>query len=485
MADASSRQVRAPSATIATSGSSDVIDSWSLVSEINNFPGIQWSSHIGYDGSVIALLGPETIKKAEELQAVVLAGEWEELQASFDDDKGGRLELPGFQLAPSLTTAPGSSGLKFSGIHAAAKLSLYRPFVYAAGKIEMFLEKKMIDHASVAQRILDLLVLMTQAWTDRKDKTIAGFTEEEIQEAEAQNAEVLPLVEQMLRASIPFTELKELKGLSFMDNNHINTWLVSQLRQPGIDFFQSMAGIAQEFRFFYRPPTEKFPNGYFASYKQSWADTPIEKTIDVMPQFNSNPGIRQVLPLTKVVVTGLRPKLLLEDGDLKEAKVVETTTAMVGYPEKKPPGMGRTLSIPPPAFVPNDYIPPAVSDFSPPDAIDCEGYEKAKEEEAQATKQRNESFFRLCRRHAELVWSDVVLGKSQVTILTDLDFGWEVGSRYKVSVATEQGQTQLLTGFLSRANHDFTNTGASARAGSTLSFTHVEFGGFSLRSSVD
>lgn len=267
-------------------------------------------------------------------------------------------------------------------------------------------------------------------------------------------------------------------GFKDYSANEANALLITQevkkvyINSAG-DFFQKVSQFESMFQMQFIPDPTTLSAGKFIDFDDIVGGTPEDKTVSVR-SISITAGAKGFIPVTAVIMTGLSSdnttKLLHISGD-----------GIAVWPETIPPG-GGIYNISAPPWL-NTMVMPARSgaevliDPGLPSLLDLAAYEdKLKAEQLGA-----ETVIELAQKVATSVCRSVYVNKSlensRATIYTLLDMSWEVGKRYKI---TQDGGTELFTGFLQSMTHRIGSSPGRTDAATQLSFTHVEATGFTL-----
>lgn len=260
--------------------------------------------------------------------------------------------------------------------------------------------------------------------------------------------------------------------------NEANALLITQevkkvyINSAG-DFFQKVSQFESMFQMQFIPDPTTLSAGKFIDFDDIVGGTPEDKTVSVR-SISITAGAKGFIPVTAVIMTGLSSdnttKLLHISGD-----------GIAVWPETIPPG-GGIYNISAPPWL-NTMVMPARSgaevliDPGLPSLLDLTAYEDKLKAEQLGAKTVIELAQKVATAVCRSVYVNKSLENSRATIYTLLDISWEVGKRYKI---TQDGGTELFTGFLQSMTHRIGSSPGRTDAATQLSFTHVEAKGFTL-----
>lgn len=467
----SSDLVRIPTATIRSSSGTGVLDSWNYTATVNGFPTMTWRTHGDSAGLVLPVTAQDNIDLMSKVQTATFSGMLEEFEAEMTDGNGGTLTMKGYEMAPSFTTGLGASGVTHNGIHSASIITSFRPYIYTDGKLDM-LGSEPLSEANITSRVAKILeIIYSQFNSD----------DEDLQYIHSRNAELLEDVKTMLDVSSTFVqEIEDIKNPTV--HSSINSWILSTLRSPGIDLFSALSLVAREFKLFYAPPVVEInPWGYFSTISEAFGGGLARiVTLGTTTQISFLPGSRTVLPLGKVHVLGLRTEILGENGNTGNPQLSEAKYP--GFPDR--PFPGRTDAIPPPVFLGTEILPPrppAGDGNTPPDPAE-QAAARVAEAFSKNLADLGKPVIELCKHFAKVYFyqNTLALSTAVVTLALDLTTEWQVGMRYIIKLGEGDDSQTLFKGFLSGLTHSAQTEGNGGAARTTLNFTYVEIGDFSL-----
>lgn len=462
--------VRIPKATIQSSSGTGVLDSWNYAASVNGFPTMSWRTHGDSAGLVLPVTAQDNINLMSKIQTATFSGMLEEFEAEMTDGNGGTLTMKGYEMTPSFTTGVGASGVTHNGIHGASIITTFRPYIYTDGNLDM-LGSEPLSESNITSRVARILEIIYSQF--RKN-------DEDLQYIHSRNAELLEDVKTMLDVSTTFVqEIEDIKNPTV--HSSINSWILATLRSPGIDLFSALTLVAREFKLFYAPPVDEiYPWGYFSTVSEAFTGgLEREVTLGTTTQISFLPGSRTVLPLGKVHVLGLRTEILGENGNTGNPELSEAKYP--GFPDR--PFPGRTDAIPPPVFLGTEILPqpPAGDGKTPPDPAE-QAAARVAEAASSNLADLGKPVIELCKHFAKVYFyqNTLALSTAVINLALDLTTGWEVGIRYTIKLGEGDDSQTLFKGFLNGLTHSVQTEGSGGAARTTLNFTYVEIGDFSL-----
>lgn len=451
-----------------------VIDSWAVEIAINTFPTMSWRSHSALSGEVVPVTEKDNLAEMENSQTLTFLGIPTPFEATLSDGKGGELTFSGFELTPSYTTGLGAVGVTRNAIHTSSLMTNYMPYIYQDDVKFKYVQAeypKKFKEPNLGVRIANIIEEMVIKWSENSLGSAKG-TEKNIH---FRNESIYSQV-----FSPALTEsalyMRAIGNLREPDQDKLNSWLLGSLRSSGNDLFSIMSGIAREFKFFFVPNVNPNGTGYFASVATALNSLFSEKkTLDTVVQMSISPGLRSILPLTKVAVTGVTGGFKDFTAWKKDPK--NDPKELLTFPNGAIGNNGRIALIPPPAFLgPQVEIDADLLNTKP-------AQNPNPGEEPRKPDVKREAIRDVCALMAELSYYENTLATSTATVIIDLDLSgdWNVGSNYEISTK-ESGM--LFNGLLTKVTHKAEVNNAGGNAATVLNFTYVQIGGFNLKSLV-
>lgn len=404
----------------------------------------------------------------------------------IDDGQGGSITFQGYFSSPSYSNAPGNMGIGYTMIHESAILSAYRGFIYAAsntdnetqigGGIWGALTGK--NTATILGAVLSKLITR---WERTFDATITKPEDREIITAQhTENEKIKPLLLEVLaQSSVEFENIPELP---LQDHIKIQEWMADNvILQRGSSFFDNLSTYEQGFQALLIPSFTPGELGKFISQRRvmDYATKLQIPAVDV----TYSGGDRKMLPISNVVIMnhmgpGLRSQQQVKQSNSEEMRIY-------AYPNR--PLTGGDLLY--------DSGPPWLSSIQlSSDGIDASqgavtaaslgtGLDLGKYKSSRASLNKflvdtaDVKHMPIIRQWAKNLYSFAALEGSTATVGIPLCVPMTPGARYDV---VDLGGRPLFSGFLQQVSHTVSLDSKPPSAGTFLSFSHIEAGGFTL-----
>jgi len=482
----SEKQVRAPEVDITWEGKTISTDSVRMRIAVGQDPTV----------SVAAFSGPEASSSSQpalSADAADLMGRAQQAAATgvpkqdfnmrLRDGAGGSLDFKGIVAGPTYmmdsqgkSIRPAIGAISACGIVANLRLSNYLGSTKEPnaplGRPEVFLEERP-ESSNLAQRMSELTDGMIDMWLRHRIKSkdiISDRIKGNIHLANQGG----PLGEwrKILANSM---ETLDLEWLSTMKDNKatnfvLNGELLGILRSPTGSFLETIGRAAQAFNLQYVPRPDGSAGRLEPREKRMTGEL-LEKDIPATSVFMGGDLPRQLMPVQQVIVVGkTRSEVISASSASKEEGVI----GVAGYPLNATTANGNIMTIPLPFYLElysmSSGSAQGVSTRGNPSVDSAvKVFRNIRDLTQTNLNTRDEA---LMSSYAKSVYNDAALGSYSSQISVPLDLGWEVGRRYSLST----GGVALFRGFLASVEH----TVSRGEMGSSLDFTHVEYGSYRL-----
>ena len=400
---------------------------------------------------------------------------------------GVNIKLKGYGQAPEYTFSPQTVNVGASILDEMAAIDVARFGIYGSTYQDQNVRafntygKTLKD---CGWSIPDCLYSMAEDMVKNADKSVAfsgkNLTSLDKQTKYAQhnlNKQVLPLLKKLCENSKQFgwkDTLNGLKsaGLKSSVDTEIRRCLCGHLVSSSGSFLTALLGICEDFQCVLVCATSSDGMEYEMRSKQYVMASPEPLTIPIRDLNAQAAGGAGIFPTRFVAVT--------REGPVDTN--VTTTTQFMAFPEGNMKQGGTALPVSPPSWMNGIHADAAKAKDSgePAQRSGCQKtsggeIQQATDEQCKATNEDSESIMKEWAKCCYL-WN--ALGTSQALINAPMIVEVVPGKRYQVK--NVNGDT-LFTGFASSVEYSLqTGSGSSNSATTFVTFTHVEFGSFSL-----
>jgi len=480
----SEKQVRAPEVDITWEGKTISTDSVRMRIAVGQDPTVSVAAFSGPEASSSsqpALSADAADLMGRAQQAAATGVPKQDFNMNLRDGAGGSLDFKGIVAGPTYmmdsqgkSIRPAIGAISACGIVANLQLSNYLgptkdPKESIVRKSTVMEERP--GSSNLSQRMSELTDGMIEAWLRHRVRSNDVISDRIRSNIHLAN-EGGPLGEwrKILANSM---ETLDLEWLSTMKDNKttnfvLNGNILRLLRSPTGSFLETIGRVAQAFSLQY-VPQRNGSAGRLEPREKRMTGELLEKDIPATSVFMGGDLPRQLMPVQQVIVVGkTRPSTIEASSRVKS----EDAVGVAGYPLNATTANGNIMTIPLPFYLELYSMTSAkgISTRGIP-TIDSavRAFRNIRDLTQTNLNTRDEA---LMSSYAKSVYNDAALGSYSSQISVPLDLGWEVGRRYSLST----GGVALFRGFLASVEH----TVSRGEMGSSLDFTHVEYGSYRL-----
>lgn len=391
------------------------------------------------------------------------------------DGLGGEITFSGFQTNSAYSIMVGNTGFQGTMIHRAAALDSLDTTIYNTGK-EVWREYTELPESGelYGTWLQDILDHVIEKWqTNRTNNPLDEYTNGIRTRQHANNTLGLQTWNEILEASTAVnSELPTLADATsggFREDFAravINIYFASYG-----SFNQTMQQFANQFNMMYIPSLTANSAGRYVNIRYAVGEA--EGKTAKISSMSLSSGSKSILPITQVLVKGIpSPRWRSQyANDIPSTAIAPHISAVptdVTY--------GGFYSVSSPSWLPLETHP--IADDEGKNPPDLDAYEDSKEtRDNEYREDFSRSVLAVCDEWGKDIYVDRALRDSTCSLIVALDFSWEIGKVYTVSV--EEGP-ELFTGFLAGLTHSLSSNHSSPQAETHLSFTHVRAPGFEL-----
>lgn len=484
-----STSIRRPSISVNLGDSGVEVAEFNAVLSVNQPPSITVKVHSAGGDAVRSIGSADMAQIVGQQQSKMFSERTPDITVSADDGDKGSFSFKGF------TTSVGNTigrdvGIVYGAVHQVAQLAELNTSIYHMEKVP----DKMADKhptGSIAARMKAVTERIVKNWVEntwyrsRLDPIVLGI--------HAGNAALLEIWYKILGASDESTKLEGMDALDTVRSvqESIHMYMTSSLLRGTEDFFQTIGGMGMDFQMLYIPPSDAEGSGTLAMM-EGLMKKQAAAVVDESGTYIAC-GSSDIRPPTHVIakgsasITPSNPAWNFSNDVSKETtQVIDAVYA--SYPEGLVSG-GHVVNFTPPAWMPRE-IPTVAKDASDikkiagsksPGSLDVTKFLQNVEGRALLMEQiANESLRKVMTSWLKQAYIDMALGSSVATITLPLSFKWEPGKFYKISSSGKKGGV-ICSGLLNKVQHNLAvKSGGMGSASTTLNFSHVEAGSFTL-----
>lgn len=310
-------------------------------------------------------------------------------------------------------------------------------------------------------------------------------------EAVAGDTSPIDLWELILSNSVDTLDLPVIEaltkdeGAAAQSNALMFSVIAAIYREPAYSFFDRIRHFSEQFQILFVPVLDRtgaFYPGYFISMSDIWDNSKAEDKVAEITGMGPTLGNMEFSPMQQVLVRGPGP-LYYNTTPLSQNLDGAGEAPLIGaWPasDKVPQNGGRVQQVSGPRWL----APPAANKWLEevfiqnrvPTLSDLRESDQAvKADSLKAETMVSE----VLKIWAQNEFTNLAMGADTISLNSILDFSWELGKRYHVTVkpntAMKETQGMEFYGFLGNVQHRYEINGDQQAAGSTmLLFTHVE-----------
>ncbi|MEG1542961.1 MAG: hypothetical protein RR382_00355 [Tannerellaceae bacterium] len=465
-----------PTVKLKVAGEDAVIGDIEFTMFYNQVTSASFSTHRRIDAfeSAQNVTGEKVANEVGNMQKAMFEGKPKECVITMNDGLEGERTIKAFTTEPGYSLSSGQVNYRRSMIHRDCLVDALDLSIYAA-QPQLPEGKNLvdIDPEEINVRILDILHAGIESWEAQHKKGVQSSTVQDIltqakHEANKKNLKALELI--LENSKMGFSELKGEDWLSeSMRKNTLNMRIHGVLTQPTGSTFATMLQLADEFQCVYIPGIEGV--GKLVNRDLIFEDVKeLSLPIVSLHIACGNPGM---LPLANIhVVAGLEC--------LPESETMNPALPYAAAWPKKPIEGGAYMRISAPAWsVGMTNFAGSGGAVNPKELMDIDNVIQYMTEERgqDVTKKKEESTNKLLEHWAKSSYRWMSLRSATATVVVPFNINVKEGKFYKVQ---DINSGSIFSGLLIGITHVVSAQNATGEARTSLTFSHVESGGFQL-----
>lgn len=470
-------ELRVPSATIAFDSSYADLETFQFQAAVMNHPTALVEYHTGSEetATTVRVIASSEIIDAVAQDQKTMFDDASDTSITIDsyDGRDSSLVFSGFSTQPSYTLGVGQVSLSSSVVHKAARIQqlITGIYDYPAEKHRAY---EVYTEDSPTGIIKQVLQDMVANFDPCEDAQAAAIRER----IHADNARPLEIFYKILDASE--TSIEGLADLAKEPavGKYVRGVVVETLANNMTDGLHLIHAFCGLFQMVYVPGIGEEDYGKFIMKKDILLD-PEPKSAEVR-SFTIAAGPKSVSPLAQVVVRGV-PSSDHKDYSQDGCGELHSSPRLAAYPAEAL-GSGQRMFVGPPPYIPKfivsstNYVPASDNE-----TLSLAEYKNGLKTRARVMEQlRDDTLRGIVEDWAKNIFVDQTLALATASLSCTLDYSWEIGRYYLVSAQGADGEVELFRGFLAGLTHNVSSKTHSPIASTTLNFTHVQVGNFSL-----
>lgn len=384
----------------------------------------------------------------------------------------GSMSFSGFEVFPSLQVSVGSITPEIHAVHQTASVQRLNMALYTQSGIPNAVKET--NEKDFPKRVA--LIIRTLV-TDWRKQVFPSMTQTEKTIAERvhnQNTEPLKIVYDILTKSDKF----EIDGMDKLAqtiptvNNALNNWILWSLTSESEGFWERFLEMNRKVGLFYAPSIGGAEDyGTLVNTRKAFEDAEDFEDVDSIT-FQPNLQLPEV-PITYVIMPHL-PFTSSFKNYKAESKLLpgQVSPSILRYPPGQVTGHSQVIS-PPPYIVSTLQNMSSLGGFG--SSLSGKAHDQA-EKLDNATTPQVAAMKTFLLSYMRNIFHAIQLQGSSFGMTTILSPKWQVGKAYRVS----QSGVLLFKGMLASCSHTVSSSPDSPQAFTQLSFSHVQWGGFSL-----
>ena len=405
------------------------------------------------------------------------------------DGKGNTLNFKGYLANLGGNAGIGSVGYPCVVAHESVRLSGYRGNIYA---FDAMYRNEAADEpdpgtiptmdfssTSMATRFMEVLNFMLSRWKDHQGGNNETPWSLALRQAwHGLNSDIFPDLKNVMNGSDEGTTWPQFSAFQQTDHQKLSEFVWDLITQQSGNFFGNLSLFEQGFQCQFIPDFNV--NSGILGYFTSWYDmSQATGTTVKLPvtQFTVSGGDKTFLPVTHVFISGAVASVWRDGSDTGQGTIPSATFYV--YPETPYAG-GQVLqnSGPPWLDTPSAGMPVAQDDGSQFAGLDLDAYKSGRKQANTYIGTIMDDIKKpVIKRWAQNLYVFSALERSTASFSIPLDLSLKPGQR--LNVCTEDGK-QLFSGFLAQVTHTVLTGEESGESSTTVMFSHVEAGGFTL-----
>jgi hypothetical protein len=494
-------------------GFGNVVDSVQVVEAVNQIPACYVSVHNKDSGNKAQKpLPKEFLSELANFQNTRLAGDETPTGRVTVKLEGQKISqeftFEGYPVAPNVVVSPAVYNATLTLLHPLTDLNSLQSYIYGAVPLPHGLtgaadqkgeplptiaEYTTASGANFPKRFVQILKDRISSFEKNTGgKWYDPVTEGYVSAVHKRNLRILPILEEIGNASNEDSYARLAAILSRNDgpenilNITINSVISDYLSMAGEDFISIMLAMSDSVQSYFQPPSIADPSAPFGRIRPFRAmfegADPEEKTV-AASFLSLSEGSAATDPVVSVLVTGVPYK---QTGQKLESarehpyfipyEQYHTFHVFSQNGEDTFKGKGMLAALPP--WLPQRVMETELAHekYEGADSRDIAAYEARKNSRAQTISDfYSDAFSVLLTEYARNTLSSVQLAPYVASIKTRLDFGWQVGKRYRVKVLKGDDDVVTVEGFLYKAVHDIAVSKQGSNGYTTLEFSYVKF----------
>lgn len=412
----------------------------------------------------------------------------------------GGTKLYGTPVAPSKSAGFGFVDQKVKLYGVEVYLNAFRPYIYSPlpSKANINSSEGAIpeapDGSNIMMRMYDLVKARMDLFenTTIKSPYNSAATRQMAIEVHDVNRKLLDYIQKICAASSEAV-YKSFEGLNNLSPNEsraikesINNAILANVLSSSSNFFDTLTAFLNSFQLFYVPDKTGKGVGKVLPLRYMLQNTNLQKRVIDTEYLSFSAEDYDYGPIQQVLVQGVfQTDMANAESDSKSLSSLvpqlQANTILV-WPETVPVVNGNFRPVGPPAWLPNNLDifdkHEDKSDITASGGWQISDYvaERKKVNEA-IDKMLRKEYLDIIKEYAHNIYIQASLASYTAVIRAPLDFSWEVGVRYEIS---SPSGVVLFRGFLTQLNHKVSGMKNSLSAWTTLVFSHVEYGSFTL-----
>ncbi len=439
------------------------------------------------DGAAIDALNIDHTARVGAAQAVIFTARPDpDSTITIEDGQKHTLAFKGYLSNPSYRVGPGDVGAVRNVTHESVKLSGYRGNIYTFSPSQRdgvgsgdestmpFMEFKSSNLGTRFMEVLDFQIARWQA----SDKSAEAPFSREVKEAwHTLNQGIYPDLQKVMQNS-KGAVWDTFEAMLPSDHYKVSSFVREVILQQSDTFFSNLSLFEEGFQFQFVPSFT--PDGGLGQFV-SWYDigrAPGAALSLPITSFQLSAGDKNFLPVTHVFLGGSLCQRWRGSSGYGQGPV--PTPTLVAWPETPYAG-GKILSNSGPPWL--DQVEPDPeqgfqTQADSQDGLDLDSYQSGRASVNKFIGEITDTVKApILKDWARNLYSFAALANSTTTFSIPLDVSIFPGQRYRVS---NMKGALLFNGFLAQVSHSVAVAPKRGEGTTTLAFTHVEAGSFTL-----